>query len=682
MEKDKLFASLEAQHRLPSGLLNAVMMQESRGNANAVSPKGAQGYFQFMPATAKQYGVNPSDLTSSATGAARMYADLLKQNNGDLDKALAGYNWGQGNLSRKGLDKAPKETRNYIAKVKQGMGGSGSMGGGGEMEEQQWVESDIPAKISKSTTSNENWVESDIPAKISKPKSSGLTAKDIPQMAGDLVAGGIRGAGSIGSTLLAAEEITPMGMIRNAIQGREINPLNRDAERRAGMTGGLTELGANPDSGMFKTGKFAGEVAGTAGTGNVLALGAKGAPLIANALKSGGLSLGGSTGSAIADNLLRIGGGAITGAAGAGLTDPRAAKTGAIFGGAIPAAGQVIKATGSGLANVIGGIGTHTGGESIKQATSAGFEGGDRLKSLWNNMQGNVPMTNVLDDVNANLQKMGTAKNAQYRSGMFDISKDKSILDFSNIDDSINKAVESTMFKGKVTSPSEHEVLVKVRGIVDDWKLNNPAEYHTPEGMDALKRQVGDVLEGIPFENSNARRVVGSVYSSIKNDISKQAPTYSKVMKYYGEATEHIKEIKSALVGNRKASADTSMRKLQSIMRNNANTNYGNRLDMANMMANEGGKDILPALAGQSLNSWTPRGLGGAIAGATGVGGYVNPAILAALIPQSPRIMGYGALGTGLLSKGAYETVKPAIPAIGGLSNLLYQYNNQEQRKK
>lgn len=150
MEKDKLFASLEAQHRLPSGLLNAVMMQESRGNANAVSPKGAQGYFQFMPATAKQYNVNPSDLTSSATGAARMYADLLKQNNGDLNMALAGYNWGQGNLSRKGLDKAPKETRDYIAKVKQGMGGSGSMGGGGEMAE-EWV-------VEEPQAQSEEWV--------------------------------------------------------------------------------------------------------------------------------------------------------------------------------------------------------------------------------------------------------------------------------------------------------------------------------------------------------------------------------------------------------------------------------------------------------------------------------------------------------------------------------------------
>ena len=170
MDKNELFASLEEQHRLPSGLLNAVMMQESRGNANAVSPKGAQGYFQFMPATAKQYNVNPSDLTSSATGAARMYADLLKQNNGDLNMALAGYNWGQGNLSRKGLDKAPKETRDYIAKVKQGMGGSGSMGGGGEMAE-EWV-------VEEPQAQSEEWVVEETPQETqqtsNEPKNNSL----------------------------------------------------------------------------------------------------------------------------------------------------------------------------------------------------------------------------------------------------------------------------------------------------------------------------------------------------------------------------------------------------------------------------------------------------------------------------------------------------------------------------
>ena len=127
----EMLAILEDKYRLPRGLLNSVMQTESGGDVNAISPKGAQGAFQFMPATAKQYGVDTRDLASSAEGAAEMYADLLKAHNGDLDKALASYNWGQGNVSRKGMDKAPKETRDYIAKVKTGMGGE-------QMAEKEW----------------------------------------------------------------------------------------------------------------------------------------------------------------------------------------------------------------------------------------------------------------------------------------------------------------------------------------------------------------------------------------------------------------------------------------------------------------------------------------------------------------------------------------------------------------
>lgn len=93
------------------------MQTESGGNPSAVSPKGATGAFQFMPATAKQYGVDPTDPESSAVGAAKMYSDLLSKYQGDLPKALAAYNWGQGNVDRQGLDKAPPETQKYIQKV-------------------------------------------------------------------------------------------------------------------------------------------------------------------------------------------------------------------------------------------------------------------------------------------------------------------------------------------------------------------------------------------------------------------------------------------------------------------------------------------------------------------------------------------------------------------------------------
>lgn len=111
------FTSLEDKNGLPHGLLQAVMKQESGGNPNAVSSAGAQGAFQFMPDTAKQYGIDPMNPQQSAQGAASYLGDLNKKYGGDLAKALAAYNWGPGNVDKKGLENAPSETQNYVTKV-------------------------------------------------------------------------------------------------------------------------------------------------------------------------------------------------------------------------------------------------------------------------------------------------------------------------------------------------------------------------------------------------------------------------------------------------------------------------------------------------------------------------------------------------------------------------------------
>lgn len=111
------FAALERDNKLPPGLLKAIMMTESGGQPGLTSPAGAQGYFQFMPETAKQYGVQVNNIESEAKGAAKLMSDLLKQYNGNLQMALAAYNWGSGNIARQGIQNMPDETRNYIPKV-------------------------------------------------------------------------------------------------------------------------------------------------------------------------------------------------------------------------------------------------------------------------------------------------------------------------------------------------------------------------------------------------------------------------------------------------------------------------------------------------------------------------------------------------------------------------------------
>jgi soluble lytic murein transglycosylase-like protein len=125
----QLFARLESKYSLPAGLMDSVWKQESnRGDPRfMVSPKGAKGHFGFMDPTAKQYGVtDPNDLEQSADGSARMWRDLMNKYGGDLSKASMAYNWGQGNLDRKGAERAPAESRAYADAMVKGTGGAGA----------------------------------------------------------------------------------------------------------------------------------------------------------------------------------------------------------------------------------------------------------------------------------------------------------------------------------------------------------------------------------------------------------------------------------------------------------------------------------------------------------------------------------------------------------------------------
>ncbi|SDR17755.1 Transglycosylase SLT domain-containing protein [Paraburkholderia tuberum] len=122
------FAGLEKQHGLPPGLLSSMAQQESGGNAAAVSRAGARGLFQFMPATAREYGIDPMDPVQSASAAARKMAGLMRRYRGNLSLSLSAYNWGEGNVDRKGMARAPAETAQYAPAILGRMGGGPSMG--------------------------------------------------------------------------------------------------------------------------------------------------------------------------------------------------------------------------------------------------------------------------------------------------------------------------------------------------------------------------------------------------------------------------------------------------------------------------------------------------------------------------------------------------------------------------
>lgn len=118
-EYSDLIQAAAIRYQLDAALLHAVIHTESAYNPNAVSPKGAVGLMQLMPATAKRFGVTQrTDASQNIDGGARFLRYLLKLFNNNKRLALAGYNAGENAVIRHGRQIPPyRETRHYVSRV-------------------------------------------------------------------------------------------------------------------------------------------------------------------------------------------------------------------------------------------------------------------------------------------------------------------------------------------------------------------------------------------------------------------------------------------------------------------------------------------------------------------------------------------------------------------------------------
>jgi hypothetical protein len=492
------------------------------------------------------------------------------------------------------------------------------------------------------------------PSAAPEPSFLDKAAQQVKNVAGGLA----RGAASIGATLT-----TPVKQYDTQGNADPRSFLQRRADTLQGVEQGTQALGADPSSLVYKGTKLGAEIAGTGGAGGAIAGGVRAlAPSIAakipnllQAVGSSGMTAGqaapGVAGAA-GNMLTRMGGGAVAGAAQTAMVDPESTGTGAAIGAALPpaakAAGAVGSAVGSSVKSILSnvlGLSTGVGAEPIKAAVKAGAEGN---KDFLKNIAGEVPLTDVLERAKTGLTNMRSAASAEYRSGMIPVKNDATVLDFSGLDKALQDAGNVASFKGQTTNETASTAVEKMKSIIEQWKTLDPAQFHTPEGFDALKRSLGGVLESIGIQERTARLAAGKVYNAAKDEIVQQAPAYAGVMKNYEAAAGEITEIERALSLGDKASKDTAMRKLQSLMRNNVQTNYGNRLSLANTLEKKGGVDLTPSIAGQAMNSMMPRSLSGQIGGgATMFTAMSNPLALAALPFQSPKLVGLGAYGLG-----------------------------------
>lgn len=116
----QLVRDAAAQSGLPSALVESVARVESDFRSDAVSPKGALGIMQLMPATAQKLSADPRDPVQNTQAGARLLRDLLIRYDGDVAKALAAYNAGAEAVDHYRGIPPYAETQNYVYQVLQG----------------------------------------------------------------------------------------------------------------------------------------------------------------------------------------------------------------------------------------------------------------------------------------------------------------------------------------------------------------------------------------------------------------------------------------------------------------------------------------------------------------------------------------------------------------------------------
>lgn len=346
---------------------------------------------------------------------------------------------------------------------------------------------------------------------------------------------------------------------------------------------------------------------------------------------------------------------------------------------ALKGASLLGKVAGPVLAHSLGAT-TGAGGEAIKGAFNAGRDGGDIADAFTSQMRsGASKAPEVVQTAKDALAQMRQARADAYTAGKAStFAGDPAALDFTPIDEAINKAAGIGTYKGQSLSASAQTVKDRIAKEIDTWRGLDPTQFHTPEGMDALKQKISnlqyeDDLKTAAAPGTPGSVIVNNVRNAIKGQISAQAPGYAKVMKDYSDASDELRNIEQTLSLKPNANVDSSLRKLQSIMRNNANTNYGQRVQLGNALDEKSGGMLMPQLAGQALSSPVARGIQGPLSGAGGLTAlFTNPAFLPALAATSPRLMGESAFSAGkLFGNAAQKAVVSGGNANVGAGSLL-----------
>jgi hypothetical protein len=303
------------------------------------------------------------------------------------------------------------------------------------------------------------------------------------------------------------------------------------------------------------------------------------------------------------------------------------------------------QAAGPGLARAITGAVTHPGGAAARRA------------DLWKGLRGGNNLMDSVLDLKKGLDEMKRMRGGAYNEALEALNMDRINIDMSDVIKGLQEvrtgmteffASADQQFGGSVFASSKEALafLDEIDATVANWSSQSGGTI-TARQLDALKKQIDSTI-GIPVNPGHGLAQTGG-RAVVRDLLEERVPGYGEVMRPYKEAWDLQEEIIKDLSAGDRVAANTTLRKLLSVMRNNASTNFGFRQSFIELVENQTGVNILPKIVGGMQSELLPTGamryMGPLALGAGTAAGF--PWESAALLPlMSPR--GTGMLGAGI----------------------------------
>jgi hypothetical protein len=341
------------------------------------------------------------------------------------------------------------------------------------------------------------------------------------------------------------------------------------------------------------------------------------------------------------------------------------------------------------------GFPSGAGGPAIREATGSGFVQGMAGKPTPRSTAFTDNMRNAAGATEANVAAAREAVNRlkaenyqQYLDNTASLGINPQPLDFTKVQKRIEdiKPANYDDYLKLTDRPTEHLAWERMKRTTDEYAAQaaqNP-NLLLPINVDNFKQNLFDIgSKATGAYDSKATQIASSAYDAVKGLIADFDPLYEAAMKTSREGIEAVKELENAFSlapgRDRRVNVDAATRKLQSIWRNNANTNYNQRVNLGETLAKYDPEGIVKAGgAGQMLSSDRPRAIPGSIAaGSMITGATVNPVTLLALPALIPRIVGETAFGAGRLAGTGARYGKDVLDAVSPIATKVSALNKK-----